>query len=82
MIRLGDDLASLSAALDLYQGDFLAGFFVDSTGFEDWANRERERLRWRTMEALDALITGCLAQAEYAKGIAAATRLLSDGPAA
>ena len=75
-----DDLAQIEAALDLYQGDFLAGFFVDSTGFEDWATRERERLRWRAMEALDTLITGCLAQAEYAKGIAAATRLIAMDP--
>ena len=74
------DLASLSIALDLYQGDFLAGFFVDSSAFEEWATRERERLRLRAMEALDALITGCLAQVDYAKGIAAATRLLAMDP--
>ena len=53
---------------------------MDSTGFEEWATRERERLRLAAMEALDALITGCLAQAEYAKGIAAATRLIAMDP--
>jgi WD40 repeat protein/DNA-binding SARP family transcriptional activator len=67
---------ALESALDLYQGDFLAGFFVDSTAFEEWATRERERLRLRAMQALDTLVTCYLAQRNYAAGIARATRLL------
>jgi DNA-binding SARP family transcriptional activator/tetratricopeptide (TPR) repeat protein len=36
----------IQAALDLYQGDFLADFHVrDAALFEEWQNSERERLR-------------------------------------
>ncbi len=76
----GSDSASLDTALDLYQGDFLAGFFVDSTAFEQWATRERERLRLRAMEGLDRLVGGHLAQRAYAAGMATATRLLDMDP--
>ena len=72
----GDDLARIEAALELYQGDFLAGFFVDSTGFEEWATLERERLRFRAMEAIDTLIVRYQEYGAYATGLTAATRLL------
>jgi hypothetical protein len=36
----------LRALLELYQGDFLEGFYLkDGPGFEEWATLERERLR-------------------------------------
>jgi len=70
----------LEQAVDLYQGDFLTGFYVDSQAFEDWALRERERLRLRMHEAVDALIDQYLNQGDYAKGIAHATHLLSLDP--
>lgn len=39
------DPRSLGAALDLYRGDFLEGFYLrEATGFEAWLVRERERL--------------------------------------
>jgi len=76
----GTDAERLEAALAHYQGDFLAGFYVDSAAFEQWATRERERLRLRAMEALDTLITGHLDQGDYQAGIAAATRLLGMDP--
>ena len=76
----GTDVTKLVAAIDLYQGDFLAGFYVDSVAFKEWAACERERLRLRVMDALDMLI-GCHVQAsDYAAGIAAATRLLDMDP--
>ena len=31
----------LAAALELYRGDFLAGFFADAPGFERWVEEER-----------------------------------------
>jgi DNA-binding SARP family transcriptional activator len=37
----------LEEALDLYRGDFLEGFYVESADFEDWAALECERLRFR-----------------------------------
>ena len=76
----GTQTADLAEAVDLYQGDFLTGFFVDSTAFEEWVTRERERLRLRVMDALATLI-GCYGQTgDYPAGIAAATRLLDMDP--
>lgn len=34
-----------AAALELYRGDLLTGFFADAPGFETWASAERERYR-------------------------------------
>ena len=67
-------------ALALYQGDFLAGFYVDSPTFENWTTLERERLRFRAMDALDGLIVGCLEAGAYADGLSRATRLLQMDP--
>jgi DNA-binding SARP family transcriptional activator len=66
----------LQTATDLYRGDFLEGFYVDSKAFETWALLERERLRFRVMEALDTLIAHTLIQGDYSAGITHATRLL------
>ena len=46
----------LQAAVDLYQGDFLEGVYVDSHAFHDWSLLERERLRFRVTGALHLLI--------------------------
>jgi serine/threonine-protein kinase len=56
------DEGRLEAALDLYRGDLLAGFFVPTApGFERWLDGERERLRrlasgaaWQLAEAREA----------------------------
>jgi predicted ATPase/DNA-binding SARP family transcriptional activator len=71
------DATMLQAALDLYHGDFLSGFYVDSQPFEDWAMLERERLRLRAMEALDRLIAAYLDQGDYSSGIMRANQLLA-----
>jgi serine/threonine protein kinase len=71
---------ALESALELYKGDFLAGFSVDSQAFEEWARLERERLRLRAMAVLDKLITYHLGQQDYTAGIACANRLLGIAP--
>ncbi len=72
---------TLAEALDLYQGDFLQGFYVpDSRAFEGWAEMERERLRRIVIEALHHLVLYDLQHGVYADGIAQATRLLSLDP--
>jgi predicted ATPase/DNA-binding SARP family transcriptional activator len=76
----GQNVEQLEKALELYQGDFLEGFYIDSRGFEDWALLERERLRFRAMEAFDRLIDCHLNQGHYAEGITHATRLLQLDP--
>jgi predicted ATPase/DNA-binding SARP family transcriptional activator/Tfp pilus assembly protein PilF len=46
-------MARLAEAAALYQGDFLAQFFLDDNGpFEEWALAAREALRARVLEAL------------------------------
>ena len=43
----------LQSAADLYQGEFLAGFFVDdSLPFSEWASLLRERLHHQALDAL------------------------------
>jgi DNA-binding SARP family transcriptional activator len=44
LVRAGDGEA-LAQAVDLYRGDFLAGFAFRGTLFEEWLMAERERLR-------------------------------------
>src|SRR4051812_29726173 len=56
-LRLGTERAvdpqHLSAAVQLYRGEFLAGFFVrDSPAFEDWLLTEQVRLRDSVVEVL------------------------------
>jgi WD40 repeat protein/DNA-binding SARP family transcriptional activator/tRNA A-37 threonylcarbamoyl transferase component Bud32 len=66
----------LEETLDLYQGEFLQGVYVDSAEFDAWASLERERLRLAAMGGLDRLITAYASQGDYRKGIVTATRLL------
>ncbi len=71
---------SLKTALALYRGDFLEGFFIDSSAFEEWARMERERLRYRAIDGLDALIAFSLQTGDCAGGLAYANRLLQMDP--
>ena len=52
------DRGDLARALDLYRGDFLQGFHVaDAPGFQDWLDRERDRLRGLAIDAAWQLAT-------------------------
>src|SRR6202022_3055683 len=74
-------VGSLEAALALYQGHFLAGFYVrDGKAFEDWMLQERERLGRQVIDALQNLVGGFLSSGTYTAGIAQATRLLQLEP--
>ncbi len=76
-----NEAKALVKALDLYQGDFLQGFYVaDSRAFEEWAEMERDRLRRIVIEALHHLVLYDLQHGVYADGIAQATRLLGLDP--
>jgi predicted ATPase/DNA-binding SARP family transcriptional activator len=76
----GRNVEQLEAALDLYQGDFLAGSYVDSMAFEDWALLERERLRFHALDALDTLVCSALVSGDHATGIARSMQLLQIDP--
>lgn len=65
------------SALELYRGDFLAGFFLrDAPEFENWALIERERLRLKAIEALKTQVTQLQEQAAYWDALDAVNKLL------
>ncbi|MCQ3931857.1 MAG: hypothetical protein DPW16_15505 [Chloroflexi bacterium] len=66
----------LESALELYRGDFLVGFFVDSSAFDIWATLEREHWKMRAINALDTVVVCYLETGNYPAGIARATALL------
>lgn len=75
------DLARLSEAVALYQGDFLEGFHVrNAPAFEEWALAQRERQRQRVLQALHVLVDAHIAQHAYAAGIEHCARLLQLDP--
>jgi DNA-binding SARP family transcriptional activator len=71
----------IEEAVGLYQGDFLAGFYVRGCpGFEDWAAVERERLHRTILDVLKGLIASCIEQGRYQDGITYASRMLQLDP--
>ncbi len=65
----------LQAVLDLYQGDFLEGFYLrDGQGFEEWATLLRERLRHLAREGFRTLASHQLKTGAYLDGITTAAR--------
>lgn len=73
--------AALQAAVDLYKGDFLAGFFVpNAAAFEEWVTGEQEWLRQAALQAMHRLILHYTQTGAYLMGINVATRLLALEP--
>ena len=73
--------AELVQAVQLYEGDLLAGFLVrDSPRFEDWLVAEQERLREAAVQALRALVDHFSARGEYAGATRYCQRLLVIDP--
>ncbi len=71
----------IQEALDLYQGDFLAGFSVShAPNFEEWLTLERERFFLLLLSALTSLIQGFIAHGKQDDAIAACQRLLVLDP--
>lgn len=66
--------AELEQALTLYTGDLLEGFY------DDWALRERERVRSMYLDSLARLMRFHHAHGAYAEGLAAGQRLLAHDP--
>ncbi len=76
-----EHVVSLAQAVQLYGGDFLAGFYVrDSRDFEAWVVLERERLRRMVTLALERLVAWHLNQRDFLAAIEDATRMLSIDP--
>ena len=71
----------LSTAVQLYRGEFLAGFFVkDSSPFEEWLVTEQERLREAAVEVLRTLTESYRRRGEYRFGVHYARRLVAIEP--
>jgi len=74
-------LERLRQAVDLYRGDFLAGFFLgDSTAFEEWAMLKREWLRREAVAALGILADYHERRGEYEPARAYAQRQVQLEP--
>jgi predicted ATPase len=71
----------LADAVELYGGDFLAGFTLrDSVEFDTWQSLETEALRQELVGALQRLVQGCTAQGEVERAIECAKRWLTADP--
>jgi DNA-binding SARP family transcriptional activator len=80
-VAASSDTGRLQAAVKLYGGDFLDGFYLsDVTHFDEWVLAQRARLRELALAALHRLVTHFAAQAEYETAIAYARQLLAIEP--
>jgi predicted ATPase/DNA-binding SARP family transcriptional activator len=77
--RLFED--QLEQAVDLYKGDFLAGFYLGgSRAFEDWQAEEAECLRGEVLSACQRLVYQHTEAGAYEKAIQYAKHLLELDP--
>lgn len=75
------DLPSLSAALDLYRGDFLSGFTLpDVPAFEDWVALERDRFQSLLLRGLGQLSDLYERRGEYRSALDTCIRALGVDP--
>ena len=75
------DPETMQAVADLYQGDFLAGFFIrDAPLFEEWVLAQRASLREAALHMLRRLTDLYARRVDYEPGIAAVRRVLDLEP--
>jgi len=75
------DLAARQAAIDLYGGEFLSGFYVhNAPDFEAWVLEQREQIHTLVVDALFSLVNEYTQRADYAAALAANRRLLALEP--
>jgi DNA-binding SARP family transcriptional activator len=66
----------MAQAVELYRGELLEGFFLDSQPFEEWLTIEREALRSQALEALYTLAEHAEYSGDYAQAQRYARRQL------
>jgi DNA-binding SARP family transcriptional activator len=71
---------ALEEAVDLYRGDFLEGFDLEESGFEEWMRTERERLRGVMRGALARLLERHTEAGHLDRALEVARRLLALDP--
>ena len=75
-------ITRLQEALELYQGDFLPGFYVQhAPAFEEWVSLTRERLRLAAFDGLFLVSKAAYRQSDYPTSIRYTRRLLELEPA-
>jgi DNA-binding SARP family transcriptional activator/tRNA A-37 threonylcarbamoyl transferase component Bud32 len=73
--RRARDAGQHGDALELYRGDFLHGFFSGrDAGFEDWAERERARLRTQAAQSARELADRSERDEHFTTAVASARR--------
>src|SRR3954470_22179795 len=70
----------LTAALELYKGDFLDGFTLGEPVFDSWADAERTRLRTRLQAALRQGAEGALSAGRWVEALQYVQRLTTLVP--
>src|SRR6201997_1681428 len=73
-------LAELQAAADLYRGEFLADFDINSEPFQEWLTGERDRTLGVVCEVLQRLSTQQDAAGEHEAAIQSGRRLVALDP--
>jgi DNA-binding SARP family transcriptional activator len=75
------DAASLERAVELYRGDFLAGFTLRGCpDFEEWQDSVGEELRQSLARGLQRLVAACIADGELDRAAGHARRWLQLDP--
>src|SRR5215467_5902654 len=72
--------AELQAAADLYRGEFLADFHIDSEPFQEWLAAERDRTLARICDILQRLTAAQDAAGEFDAAIQSGRRLVALDP--
>ncbi len=81
LARPNPDFASLSTALELYQGDFLHRFSLpDAPQFDDWVETEREHYQMLAMRGLARLAQFYESRHEYTAALERLDRALAFNP--
>ena len=77
----GQSLEQRREVIDLYKGEFLAGFSVPQAGpFEEWQIMWRERLHELALQQMDLLVEQAIQQQKWEMGLELTQRLLELEP--
>ena len=77
----GKDLNALHEAVELYEGDFLEGFYVgEALAFEEWTLGRRSLLKSLVLQALQTLVVQNIERDDHGAGLRYAHRLLALEP--
>ncbi len=79
-LRRRGDLQALSAASDLYRGDFMADVWLNEPAYEDWVAVQRTRFVELALEVLSTLLDKQFDREEFQAAGQSALRILAIDP--